>query len=38
MSIHFVEYPCDGPTLLLLHGLTRCGRDWGTLVSGLSGR
>lgn len=35
-ALHFVERPGPGPTLLLLHGVTRCGRDWESFVPALA--
>lgn len=35
-ALHYVEGPADGPTLLLLHGVTRCWRDWAPLLPELA--
>jgi pimeloyl-ACP methyl ester carboxylesterase len=37
-TIHFVEYAGDGPTLLLLHGVTRNCRDWEVMLPTLCER
>jgi pimeloyl-ACP methyl ester carboxylesterase len=34
--LHFAEGPPAGPTLLLLHGVTRCWRDWDPLLPALT--
>jgi len=34
--LHYVEGPAAGPALLLLHGVTRCWRDWATLLPELA--
>ena len=35
-ALHFAEGPPAGPTLLLLHGVTRCWRDWEPLLPALT--
>jgi pimeloyl-ACP methyl ester carboxylesterase len=35
-ALHYVEGPAAGPTLLLLHGVTRCWRDWAPLLPELA--
>jgi pimeloyl-ACP methyl ester carboxylesterase len=35
-ALHYVEGPAVGPTLLLLHGVTRCWRDWASLLPELA--
>ena len=35
-SLHFAEGPPAGPTLLLLHGVTRCWRDWERMLPALT--
>lgn len=35
-ALHFAEGPATGPTLLLLHGVTRCWRDWEPLLPALT--
>lgn len=35
-ALHFAEGPAAGPTLLLLHGVTRCWRDWDPLLPALT--
>jgi pimeloyl-ACP methyl ester carboxylesterase len=32
-SLRYDDYGGEGPTLLLLHGVTRCGEDWGRLIA-----
>jgi pimeloyl-ACP methyl ester carboxylesterase len=34
-ALRYAEGPADGPTLLLLHGVTRCWRDWQPILPGL---
>ena len=34
--LHFAEGPAAGPVLLLLHGVTRCWRDWEPLLPALT--
>ena len=34
-KLHYVELGDEGPTLVLLHGVTRCGKDWEPLLPGL---
>jgi len=34
--LHFAEGPAAGPTLLLLHGVTRCWRDWEPILPALT--
>ena len=34
-KLHYVELGGEGPTLVLLHGVTRCGKDWEPLLPGL---
>jgi pimeloyl-ACP methyl ester carboxylesterase len=34
--LHYVEGPANGSTLLLLHGVTRCWRDWELLLPELT--
>ena len=35
-SLRYVELGGEGPTLLLLHGVTRCGMDWEPLLPALT--
>ena len=35
-SLHFAEGPAVGPTLILLHGVTRCWRDWEPILPALT--
>jgi pimeloyl-ACP methyl ester carboxylesterase len=35
-ALHFTEGPAAGPTLLLLHGVTRCWRDWEPILPALT--
>ncbi|MEI8213978.1 MAG: alpha/beta hydrolase [Planctomycetota bacterium] len=35
-SLQFVDYGGEGPMLLLLHGVTRCGKDWEPLLPALT--
>lgn len=35
-ELHFTEHGAGSPTLLLLHGVTRCGADWDPFLSELS--
>jgi len=35
-ALHYVESPAAGPVLLLLHGVTRCWRDWASLLPELT--
>ena len=35
-ALHFAEGPPAGPVLLLLHGVTRCWRDWEPLLPALT--
>lgn len=35
-SLQYTDYGGEGPTLLLLHGVTRCGGDWESLMTTLS--
>lgn len=34
-ALRYAEGPAEGPTLLLLHGVTRCWRDWQPILPGL---
>lgn len=35
-SLQYIDHGGEGPTLLLLHGVTRCGKDWEPLLPGLT--
>jgi pimeloyl-ACP methyl ester carboxylesterase len=35
-SLQYVDHDGEGPTLLLLHGVTRCGKDWEPLLPALT--
>jgi len=35
-SLQYVDHGGEGPTLLLLHGVTRCGKDWEPLLPALT--
>jgi pimeloyl-ACP methyl ester carboxylesterase len=35
-SLRYVDHGGEGPLLLLLHGVTRCGRDWELLLPALT--
>ncbi len=35
-ALHFADSGGNGPTLLLLHGVTRCGRDWEPILPALT--
>ncbi len=35
-SLRYVDHGGKGPVLLLLHGVTRCGKDWEPLLPGLT--
>src|SRR5437867_3138997 len=35
-ALHYAEGPASGPALLLLHGVTRNGRDWENILPELT--